>query len=204
MVSKNHFAAFDNAYQGFASGDLENDAFSLRLFSEKTNNVCLFHSFSKNFGLYGERVGTLSFLTESAEEAERITSQLKLIARPMYSSPPKHGARIVDMVLSDPDLTASWHADLKGMSGRTIELRERLVGNLKSLGSEHDWSHITNQIGMFAFTGLTEEMVIELRDKHHIYMLENGRAPVSGLNTSNIDYVSECMHKVSAGKLLTQ
>lgn len=200
VTRKNHFVAFDSAYQGFASGDLDEDAFSLRLMSERTDKVCLFQSFAKNFGLYGERVGCVSFLTDSAEEAKRVQSRLKMIARPMYSNPPIHGARIVDIVLNDPELTAGWHADLKLMSGRIKDMREGLVSNLKSLGSEHDWSHITNQIGMFAFTGITKDMVEEMRDKHNIFMTMDGRISIAGLNTSNLDYVSECMHKVSHGK----
>ena len=110
---KGHFAAFDNAYQGFASGDLDNDAYSLRLFSENYSNICLFQSMAKNFGLYGERAGCVSFVTESEQEAAIISSRIKQIARPMYSNPPIHGARVVDLILSDPELTASWHDSLK-------------------------------------------------------------------------------------------
>lgn len=106
---KGHFSAFDSAYQGFASGDLETDAYSLRLFASQTNNVCLFQSFAKNFGLYGERTGMVSFLTESAEETANAQSRIKGVARPMYSNPPIHGARIVDIILGDAELTASWH-----------------------------------------------------------------------------------------------
>jgi len=106
---KGHFAAFDSAYQGFASGNLETDAYSLRLFSENTDRLCLFQSFAKNFGLYGERAGCVSFLTADPAEATKVQSRLKGVARPMYSNPPIHGARIVDIILSDPDLTANWH-----------------------------------------------------------------------------------------------
>jgi len=108
-LRKNHFCAFDSAYQGFASGDLETDAYSLRLFAENTSRICLFQSFAKNFGLYGERAGCVSFLTDSAEEATRVQSRIKAVARPMYSNPPVHGARIVDHILGDADLTANWH-----------------------------------------------------------------------------------------------
>lgn len=151
---KGHFAAFDSAYQGFASGDLETDAYSLRLFASQTSNVCLFQSFAKNFGLYGERAGCVSFLTETAEEAAMAQSRIKQVARPMYSNPPIHGARIVDHILGDADLTASWHADLVHMSSRMKDMRAALRGNLESMGNEHDWSHVTGQIGMFAYTGL--------------------------------------------------
>jgi len=106
---KGHFCGFDNAYQGFASGDLEKDSFSLRLFANNTDRLCVFQSFAKNFGLYGERAGNISFLGSDENEALRIASRIKQIARPMYSSPPIHGARIVDIILNDPVLTKSWH-----------------------------------------------------------------------------------------------
>ena len=115
---KGHFSAFDSAYQGFASGDLERDAYALRLFAEETERICLFQSFAKNFGLYGERAGCVTFVTGSASETAAAQSRIKGIARPMYSNPPIHGARIVDIVLSDAELTASWHQSLLDMSGR--------------------------------------------------------------------------------------
>lgn len=106
---KNLFCGFDSAYQGFASGDLERDAYSLNLFQQHTDNIILFQSFAKNFGLYGERVGCLSVVTKSAEEKKIVNSRLKQIARPIYSNPPVHGARIVDIILGDAELTAMWH-----------------------------------------------------------------------------------------------
>ena len=120
----------------------------------------------------------------------------------MYSNPPIHGARIVDIVLSDPALTASWHQDLLDMSGRIKEMRASLVGKLAEHGSVHDWSHVTSQIGMFAYTGLSSEQVEELKAKYHIYMTSDGRISIAGLNTHNIDYISEAFHKVSDGKPL--
>jgi aspartate aminotransferase len=110
---------------------------------------------AKNFGLYGERAGCISFLCADEKEATIVNSRLKGIARPMYSNPPVHGARIVDTILSDPQLTASWHADLKKMSGRIIEMRTGLVQKLKEHGNQNDWSHVNSQIGMFAYTGLS-------------------------------------------------
>jgi aspartate aminotransferase, mitochondrial len=144
VVAKGHFICFDSAYQGFASGDLDRDAFAIRHFATKTNNICLFQSFAKNFGLYGQRVGCTSFLTADTDEVSRVTSRLRQICRPMYSNPPLHGARIVDIVLGDEQLTKSWHGDLKTMSGRMMEMRTGLVERLTGLGSTHDWSHITS------------------------------------------------------------
>jgi len=139
VTTKNLYCGFDSAYQGFASGDLEQDAYALRLFQEHTDNICLFQSFAKNFGLYGERAGTFSVVTKSQEEKGIVMSRLKQIARPIYSNPPIHGARIVDIVLSDEKLTSMWHDDLKLMSGRINEMRSKLVEGLTTCGNEHNW-----------------------------------------------------------------
>lgn len=185
-VRKNHLCAFDSAYQGFASGNLDQDAASIRMFAERTDRVMLFQSFAKNFGLYGERVGNLNIVCSSADEAARVQGRLKTFARPMWSNPPIHGARIVDIVLSDPELTAMWHQDLINMSSRMAAMRTGLTENLKSAGSTIDWSHITNQIGMFAYTGMSQEQVTQLRDQHAIYMTMDGRISIAGLNTGNL------------------
>lgn len=197
VAKKGHFAAFDSAYQGFASGNLETDAYSLRYFSQRTDRMCLFQSFAKNFGLYGERAGCVSFLASSAEEAARMVTRMKTIARPMYSNPPIHGARIVDIILGDAELTAAWHQDLLTMSGRMKEMRAGLVQNLKDLGNPHDWSHVITQIGMFAFTGLNVNQVTELREKYGIYMTNNGRISMAGLNNGNLKYIAKAFHNVT-------
>jgi len=141
---KGHLACFDSAYQGFASGNLDTDAYSIRLFAENTDRVVVFQSFAKNFGLYGERTGNLNVLCSSPEEAVIINSRLKTFARPMWSNPPIHGARIVDVVLSDPVLTQMWYDDLTMMSSRMLAMRSGLIENLTATGSKVDWSHITN------------------------------------------------------------
>lgn len=127
MIRKEFMVFFDSAYQGFASGDLETDGYVMRELSKKYNNFMLSQSFAKNFGLYGERVGCLSVATESTKEQEIVMSRIKQLARPMYSNPPVHGARIVDIVLDDKKLTGMWHNDLKVMSGRIIDMRKSLV-----------------------------------------------------------------------------
>lgn len=144
VKTKKLMACFDSAYQGFASGDLEEDSYSLKLFAENTNNLMLFQSFAKNFGIYGERAGCLSLVTDSEAEKDVVMSRLKQIARPIYSNPPIHGARIVDIILSDPKLTAMWHQDLKDMSGRMKEMRAGLKQTLKDMGNEHNWDHVTS------------------------------------------------------------
>ena len=200
VKTKKLFCGFDSAYQGFASGDLDRDAYSIRLFQKHTDDIMLFQSFAKNFGLYGERTGCMSVICGSAEEAKIAQSRIKQIARPIYSNPPIHGARIVDIILRDERLTKMWHQDLKDMSSRMSSMRSGLVERLKKLGNEHDWKHVTDQIGMFAFTGLNKDMVNELREKYAIYMTMDGRISIAGMNTSNLDYIAEAFHKVTHGK----
>ena len=136
---KQHFVTFDSAYQGFASGDLAKDAYSLNLFTQNYDRVMLFQSFAKNFGIYGERAGAVSLVTGSRTETEVAMSRLKQIARPIYSNPPIHGARLVDIVLSEKELTAEWHRELKVMSGRMMAMRNGIVQKLKDRGSPHSW-----------------------------------------------------------------
>ena len=200
VKSKNLYCGFDNAYQGFASGDLETDAYALRLFAEHTDNIMLFQSFAKNFGLYGQRAGCLSIICGNKGEKDVVMSRLKQIARPIYSNPPVNGARLVDIVLSDDKLTKMWHDDLVMMSARMKDMRAGLVKNLKDLGNEHNWDHVISQIGMFAYTGLNKEQVDELRTKHAIYMTGDGRISIAGLNTKNLSSVAKAFHEVTHGK----
>ena len=148
IEQRNHVVFFDSAYQGFASGDAEKDAFALRYFTqERQLPVMLAQSFAKNFGLYGERCGTLSVVCADADEKARILSQLKTIIRPMYSSPPRHGSSLVKTVLDDEELTAQYYEECASMAARILQMRTLLVERLKAAGSTHDWSHITSQIG---------------------------------------------------------
>lgn len=204
MLKKNHFAAFDSAYQGFASGDLDKDAWSLKFFCDNSDRICLFQSFAKNFGLYGERTGCVHFVAADAAEAVRVNSRIKQVARPMYSNPPIHGARIVDIVLGDEKLTKMWHDDLVLMSTRMAEMRAGLVTRLTALGSKHDWSHITSQIGMFAYTGITKDQVDQMAKEHAIYMTADGRISIAGLNSSNLDKVAAAFHAITNGRPLGQ
>lgn len=203
VEKKGHLVFFDSAYQGFASGDAEKDAFALRFFTSKGLPVMLAQSFAKNFGLYGERCGTFSILCDSPEEKTRVMSQLKLIIRPMYSNPPKHGSSIVKTILSDEGLTAQYYDECKSMADRILEMRTKLVATLKEVGSTHDWAHVTNQIGMFAYTGMTEEMCDQLTDEYAIYLTRDGRISVAGLNDGNVEYVAKAIHAVTDGKSIT-
>jgi len=189
---------FDSAYQGFASGDAEADAFALRHFAAEGHCFALAQSFAKNFGLYGERVGLLSVIGEDEDEAARIASQLKIIIRPMYSNPPVHGARIVATVLSDPELEVKWRAECKLMADRIIEMRAALKSELASAGSALDWSHITSQIGMFCYSGMNKEQVARLRDEFHIYLTGDGRISMAGITSKNVAYVAKAIAAVTA------
>ncbi|KAL7538063.1 hypothetical protein ACHAXR_008275 [Thalassiosira sp. AJA248-18] len=203
IKSKSHHVFFDSAYQGFASGDAEADASALRYFADEGHNIVLAQSFAKNFGLYGERTGTLSVLTNSPEERSAVMSQLKLIIRPMYSSPPIHGSSIVKTVLTDEELTTEYYGNCKEMATRIRAMREKLVEVLKEVGSTHDWSHVTEQIGMFAFTGMSSEMCDELTSKSSIFLTKDGRISLAGLNDGNIEYVAKAVHAVTDGKSIT-
>lgn len=158
----------DTAYQGFATGCLENDAYSIRLLSNKGLPVITTQSYAKNLGLYGQRVGCLSVVCESPEERARVESQIKIVIRAMYSSPPVHGARLASEVLNDNELFEMWKGELVTMSGRINDMRNKLFNELTNLNNSKDWSHIKKQIGMFAYTGLRPDQVQAITDKYHI------------------------------------
>ncbi|OCK75369.1 hypothetical protein K432DRAFT_386254 [Lepidopterella palustris CBS 459.81] len=192
-----HFPFFDMAYQGFASGDTNKDAFALRYFIKEGLQPVLAQSFAKNMGLYGERVGAFSVVCETAEEKKRVDSQIKILVRPLYSNPPVHGARIASAILNDPALKKQWLGEVKEMADRIITMRALLKGNLEKLGSKHDWSHITSQIGMFAYTGLKPEQVDVLAKEHSVYATRDGRISVAGITTDNVKRLAEAIFKVT-------
>nr|AIT70228.1 aspartate aminotransferase [Dictyopteris undulata] len=197
MKAKKHTVFFDCAYQGFASGDSEKDAWAIRRFVDDGHCIALAQSFAKNFGLYGERIGALSVVCNDADEAARVTSQLKLVIRPMYSNPPIYGARLVTEVLSDPALTQEWSAECKAMADRIISMRTELRSCLERLGSKRSWEHITSQIGMFCYTGLTTEEVLKIRGDAHIYFTNDGRISMAGVTTSNVEYIAKSIFTVT-------
>ncbi|EPE27868.1 PLP-dependent transferase [Glarea lozoyensis ATCC 20868] len=200
MKQNSHFPFFDCAYQGFASGDLAKDAWALRYFVEQGFELCVAQSFAKNFGLYGERAGCFHFVTgpgtDSQNTITRIASQLAILQRSEISNPPAYGARIASLVLNDQALFAEWEENLRTMSGRIISMRTALRGKLEELKTPGTWNHITDQIGMFSFTGLSEKQVLQLRETAHIYMTKNGRISMAGLNTRNVEYVAKAIDKV--------
>ncbi|PFH38148.1 aspartate aminotransferase [Besnoitia besnoiti] len=187
----------DNAYQGYASGDIVRDGFSTRLFCNEGNmEMFVCQSFAKNMGLYGERIGMLHIVCASAERAKTVLSQVKRVIRPMYSSPPLHGARIVSRLLGDPHAKQAWLAELKELAGRVQGVRATLRGGLEAKGTPGKWNHITDQIGMFSFTGLSRDQAERMTKHWHIYMMGNGRISLAGLNNSNLQYVVDAIDEV--------
>ncbi|KAH7249203.1 pyridoxal phosphate-dependent transferase [Fusarium solani] len=196
VKEKGHFAFFDMAYQGFASGDTDKDAFAVRYFVEQGHNIALCQSFAKNMGLYGERIGAFSIVCADADEKKRVDSQLKILIRPLYSNPPIHGARIASEILNSPTLYKQWLGEVKEMADRIITMRALLKDNLEKLGSKHDWSHITNQIGMFAYTGLTDKEMTRLAEEFSVYATKDGRISVAGITSENVGRLAEAIYKI--------
>ncbi|KAK4995864.1 Aspartate aminotransferase, cytoplasmic [Elasticomyces elasticus] len=199
MKQRHLFPFFDCAYQGFASGDLNRDAWAIRYFIDQGFELCIAQSYAKNFGLYGERAGCFHFIAapnDGAETAKRVGSQLAILQRSEISNPPAYGARIASLVLNDPKLFAEWEANLKTMSGRIMDMRHALRSKLEEMETPGSWKHITEQIGMFSFTGLNEKQVTKLKEESHVYMTKNGRISMAGLNTRNIDYFAKAVDKV--------
>ena len=196
VVKANKLVAFlDMAYQGFGHGIAEDGA-AIGKFVAAGLDFFVSTSFSKSFSLYGERVGALSVLCESKEEAARVLSQLKIVIRTNYSNPPIHGGAIVASVLNNPELHALWEKELGEMRVRIKAMRQKLVDGLKAAGVKQDMSFITTQIGMFSYSGLSKDQMVRLRSEFGVYGTDTGRMCVAALNSKNIDYVCASIAKV--------
>ncbi|VVB10732.1 unnamed protein product [Arabis nemorensis] len=194
IQEKNHIPFFDVAYQGFASGSLDEDAASVRLFAERGMEFFVAQSYSKNLGLYAERIGAINVVCSSADAATRVKSQLKRIARPMYSNPPVHGARIVANVVGDATMFNEWKAEMEMMAGRIKTVRQELYDSLVSKDkSGKDWSFILKQIGMFSFTGLNKAQSDNMTNKWHVYMTKDGRISLAGLSLAKCEYLADAI-----------
>uniref|UniRef100_A0A8B9NMK5 Aspartate aminotransferase n=1 Tax=Accipiter nisus TaxID=211598 RepID=A0A8B9NMK5_9AVES len=232
------FPFFDSAYQGFASGSLDKDAWAVRYFVSEGFELFCAQSFSKNFGLYNERVGNLTVVGKDADNVQRVLSQMEKIVRTTWSNPPSQGARIVATTLSSPQLFAEWYVlpglvgegkpgeavslsarlgqmapnqtgacphallpaccrkgNVKTMADRVLLMRSELRSRLESLGTPGTWNHITEQIGMFSFTGLNPKQVEYMIKEKHIYLMASGRINMCGLTTKNLDYVAKSIHE---------
>ncbi|XP_068629028.1 aspartate aminotransferase, cytoplasmic isoform X1 [Battus philenor] len=194
MEERKLFPFFDSAYQGFASGDLDRDAWAVRYFVKRGFELVCAQSYAKNFGLYNERVGNLAVVMSDAKYVAPSKSQLTWIVRGMYSNPPAHGARVVATVLSNKQLFDEWRHHIKEMSSRVIQMREALRGELIKLGTPGNWDHIVKQIGLFSYTGLTQRQSEYLIQEYHIYLLRTGRINICGLNPGNVEYVARAIY----------
>ncbi|MDT9587164.1 MAG: amino acid aminotransferase [Candidatus Arsenophonus melophagi] len=184
-AEKNLLPIFDFAYQGF-SKTIDEDAQGLRIFAKKNPEIIIASSYSKNFGLYNERVGACTITANNSEQAERAFSQIKSIIRANYSNPPAHGAAIVTTILSDKILKKEWIEEVIRMQSRIKRMRLLFVNTLREKGVKQDFSFISKQKGMFSFSGLTERQVMQLREKHAIYIITSGRINVAGLTLENM------------------
>ncbi|KAF8072598.1 Aspartate aminotransferase P2 [Scenedesmus sp. PABB004] len=233
--AKGHMPFFDVAYQGFATGDLDKDAFAPRLFVESGLEVMVAQSYSKNLGLYGERVGALNVVLSDADvraapraggaargpaapppaaatargrvaphraaprcaaapqAAKAVLSQLKRLARAIWSNPPTHGARIAAEVVGDPAMFELWKSEMAAMAGRIAGVRGELQAALTERCPERDWSFVTRQIGMFSFTGMTPAQVDNMTNKHAVYMTRDGRISLAGLSSAKVPYLADAI-----------
>jgi aromatic-amino-acid transaminase len=176
---------FDFAYQGFANG-VEEDAKGLRIFAQFNKEILVASSFSKNFGLYNERVGAFTLVSDTAEVSATAFSQVKAIIRSIYSNPPAHGAAVVTYILNNDELRAEWEAEVAEMRDRIQEMRVLFVESLKSEGVTADFSFISRQNGMFSFSGLSKEQVARLKEEFAVYIVGSGRISVAGMTKSNM------------------
>jgi aromatic-amino-acid transaminase len=184
-LEKDLLPMFDFAYQGFAQG-VEEDAQGLRIFADQMPELLVASSFSKNFGLYNERVGAFTLVAKNTEQATISFSQVKSIARVIYSNPPAHGAAIVTQILNDTVLRAEWEQEVTEMRDRIQEMRVLFVATLKQCGVNTDFSFIERQNGMFSFSGLNQDQVKRLKDEFAIYIVGSGRISVAGMTKSNM------------------
>ncbi len=196
VKSRNLVAFLDMAYQGFGEGIAEDGAV-IAQFMDSGLDFFVSTSFSKSFSLYGERVGALSVACASKDEAARVLSQLKIVIRTNYSNPPTHGAQVVATVLNTPALRTLWEEELAGMRVRIKQMRTALLEKLKAAGIKQDMSFITQQKGMFSYSGLSKEQMQRLRSEFGIYGVDSGRICVAALNSKNIDAVVSAIVKVS-------
>ncbi len=195
IVERELVPFIDMAYQGFAEG-LDEDAYSIRYMAERVPEMIVSSSCSKNFGLYRDRVGTVTLLSADSDTAQVIASQLSNYVRTLYSMPPDHGAAVVSLILNDASLRAEWHRELDEMRDRLQSMRALLNDALAAKAPEHDFSHLVRANGMFCFLGITAEQVAALKRDFGIYMVDSSRINVAGITADNVDYLAESIAAV--------
>lgn len=189
IVERELVPFIDMAYQGFAT-DVDADAFIIRELAGRVPEMIVCNSCSKNFGLYRDRVGTVSFLAADAATRDIVTSQASRIVRTLYSVPPDHGAAVVSIILDDESLRSNWIIELAEMRQRLRQMRERLVSALREEAPDHDFSHLVRATGMFCFLGVTPEQVARLKKDYGIYMVDSSRINVAGITESNVGHLA--------------
>lgn len=194
IQERSMFPIFDSAYLGFNSGNVDEDAWAIRYFVEELGmeaSVCL--SFAKSMGLYGERIGLVTFVTNSQHSAKVVNSILENGQRATVSTPPTYGAQIAAAVLNTPEIAKQWAQDLVTMSSRIRSMRQTLYQELLRLQTPGDWSHIVEQSGMFGFTGISPAQIKHMQVKYHIYMADTSRISIAGLNQGNVEYFAKSL-----------
>ncbi len=189
VVERELVPFFDMAYQGFAQ-DVETDAFAIRHMAGRVPEMIVSSSCSKNFGLYRERVGALSFLLADRKARDTMLSQASNYVRTLYSMPPDHGAATVSLILNDDALRAAWLVEVEGMRGRLAEMRGLLVEALADKAPDHDFSHLARATGMFCFLGVSAEQVARLKTEFGVYMVESSRINAAGITRDNVGYLA--------------
>ncbi len=195
MVDRGLVPFLDLAYQGFADG-LDQDAYAVRAMLERVPEMIVASSCSKNFGLYRDRVGALTFVSSDAETAAIVSSQALNIVRTMYSLPPDHGGAAVTLILNDPDLRNEWLAELAAMRQRMKEMRKLIIAGLGKSAPDRDFSHIDRANGMFCYLGVSPQQVAKLKQDYGIYLVDSGRINVCGITGNNVSYLSESIAAV--------
>jgi len=188
---------FDFAYQGFGIG-INEDAKGLRMVADTVPELMIANSFSKNFGLYNERIGAVTLVADTETTVAKAFSQVKSTIRGNYSNPPAHGALIVSTILADEELKSLWESELKEMRERIAKMRTLFVESLKAEGVTQDFSFISRQNGMFSFSGLTKEQVTQLKEEHAVYIVGSGRISVAGMTRDNMPVICKAIAKVLA------
>lgn len=185
----------DTAYQGLGDG-LEEDAYGLRMMAERLPELVIASSCSKNFGLYRERTGSITFIAETPEQADIVATQAMSVARQIYSMPPAHGALLVSLILGDQQLRANWEAELTEVRERIQSMRSLLADSIQNNAAGIDFSHIKQQRGMFSFLGLNTAQLDQLREEYGVYIVSSSRVNLAGINSSNIDYLGSSILSV--------
>ena len=195
IVERELVPFIDMAYQGFAT-DLNTDAFAVRHMAGRVPEMIVSNSCSKNFGLYRDRVGTLSILAADPGSRDTVYSQVNNVVRTIYSVPPDHGAVVVNLILNNTELKAAWRLELAEMRGRLREMRVLLNDALIEKAPGHDFSHLVRAVGMFCFLGVTPEQVLRLKQEFGVYMVDSSRINIAGITANNVDYLASSIAAV--------